>query len=90
MDERRDLEQALEQLSEEERQTRRQRRRLPGEIAGGVMAGSPASIRTFTEEYVSTGANYIVCSFQWGSLSHEQAMRSIDLWANEVMPAFAG
>ena len=90
VDERRDLEQALEQLSEDERQTRRQRRRLPGEIAGGVMAGSSASIRTFMEEYVSTGANYIVCSFQWGSLSHEQAMRSIDLWANEVMPAFAG
>ena len=30
------------------------------------------------EEYIATGANYFVCSFQWGDLTHEQAMRSIE------------
>jgi hypothetical protein len=40
------------------------------------------------DEYVATGANYLVCSFQWGSLSHQQAMRSIDLFATEVMPHY--
>jgi len=29
-----------------------------------------------------------VCSFQWGDLTHEQAMRSIELFAAEVMPHY--
>jgi hypothetical protein len=41
------------------------------------------------DEYVATGANYLVCSFQWGDLTHEQAMRSIELFATEVMPGYA-
>lgn len=41
------------------------------------------------DEYVATGANYFVCSFQWGDLSHEQAMRSIELFTTEVMPRYA-
>jgi alkanesulfonate monooxygenase SsuD/methylene tetrahydromethanopterin reductase-like flavin-dependent oxidoreductase (luciferase family) len=86
--ERRDLDRALEELSEQERQSRARRRRFPGEIAPGVMAGSPASIRAFMEEYTATGANYMVCSFQWGDLSHTQAMRSIELWASEIMPLY--
>jgi hypothetical protein len=40
------------------------------------------------EEYIATGANYFVCSFQWGDLTHEQAMRSIELFATEVMPRY--
>lgn len=86
VEERRDLDEALGELSEQERATRAGRRRFPGEIAPGVMAGSPASVRGFMEEYAATGANYMVCSFQWGSLSHAQAMRSIELWAGEIMP----
>jgi hypothetical protein len=39
-------------------------------------------------EYLATGANYFVCSFQWGDLSHETAMRSIDLFTKEVMPHY--
>ncbi|HCH07743.1 MAG TPA: hypothetical protein DEW32_00895 [Dehalococcoidia bacterium] len=54
----------------------------------GVLAGSPESVRAYMDEYVATGANYLVCSFQWGSLSHQQAMRSIDLFATEVMPHY--
>ena len=88
VEERRDLDQALAELSTEERAARKQRRRLPGEIAGGVMAGSPDSIRAFMAEYTATGANYMVCSFQWGDLTHEQAMRSVELWSSEVIPHY--
>ena len=88
LEERRDLDQALSELTEQERQLRDKRRRLPGEIAGGVMAGSPASIRAFMDEYAATGANYMVCSFQWGDLTHEQAMQSIRLWSEEIMPHY--
>ena len=41
------------------------------------------------DEYLETGANYFVCSFQWGDIQHEQAMRSIELFATDVMPAYA-
>ncbi len=54
----------------------------------GVLAGSPASLREYLDEYVETGANYFVCSFQWGDLTHEQAMRSIELFTAEVMPHY--
>jgi alkanesulfonate monooxygenase SsuD/methylene tetrahydromethanopterin reductase-like flavin-dependent oxidoreductase (luciferase family) len=54
-----------------------------------VVAGTPETIREYMDEYVSTGANYFVASFQWGSLSHEQAMRSVELFATEVMPRYA-
>jgi hypothetical protein len=40
------------------------------------------------DEYVSTGANYFVASFQWGSLTHEQTMRSLELFSTEIMPHY--
>ena len=45
-------------------------------------------MREFLDEYIETGANYFVCSFQWGNLSHQQAMRSIELFTKEVMPHY--
>ena len=54
----------------------------------GSIAGSPATILEYMDEYIETGANYFVCSFQWGDLSHEQAMRSIELFTAEVMPHY--
>ena len=54
----------------------------------GVIAGSPETIREYMEEYVSTGANYFVASFQWGSLTHEQTMRSLELFSTEIMPHY--
>jgi alkanesulfonate monooxygenase SsuD/methylene tetrahydromethanopterin reductase-like flavin-dependent oxidoreductase (luciferase family) len=41
------------------------------------------------DEYVATDGNYFVCSFQWGGLTHDQAMRSIDLFVEEIMPHYA-
>ena len=69
------------------RSEEQERRRLnPGGLSTRVIAGSPASLREYLDEYVETGANYFICSFQWGDLSHEQALRSIELFATEVMP----
>ena len=72
------------------------RRAAPGGIGGdgrgagfSVIAGTPDSVRVYMDEYVATGANYFVCSFQWGGLSHAQAMRSIELFVDEVMPRYA-
>ena len=74
----------------------RRRRATPGNIGGdgrgagfSVIAGKPDSIRLYMDEYVATGANYFVCSFQWGGLTHDQARRSIDLFVNHIMPFYA-
>jgi hypothetical protein len=42
---------------------------------------------------ISTGASgchYRVYAFAFGSLTHEQAMRSLELLTSKVMPAFIG
>ena len=57
--------------------------------APGDLAGSPVAVREYMNEYFTTGANYFVCSFQWGDLTHAQAMRSLELFATEVMPHYA-
>jgi alkanesulfonate monooxygenase SsuD/methylene tetrahydromethanopterin reductase-like flavin-dependent oxidoreductase (luciferase family) len=73
-----------------ERSEEQERRRLnPGGLSSRVIAASPASMHAYMDEYVETGANYFICSFQWGDLTHAQAMRSIDLFASEVMPHYA-
>src|SRR5258706_6865895 len=38
---------------------------------------------------IGVGRVGVICSFQWGDLTHEQAMRSIELFATEVMPRYA-
>jgi len=80
---RRDIEAELERFDEQGR------RPHPNRLGGVALAGSPAAVGEYMEEYVATGANYFVCSFQWGDLSHEHAMRSIELFASEVMPRYA-
>jgi alkanesulfonate monooxygenase SsuD/methylene tetrahydromethanopterin reductase-like flavin-dependent oxidoreductase (luciferase family) len=79
----------------ERSETQQRRRATPGGIGGdgrgagfSVIAGTPDSIRTYMDEYVATGANYFVCSFQWGGLTHDQAMRSIDLFVEDIMPHY--
>jgi hypothetical protein len=61
----------------------------PGGISSLVVAGSPAAMRAYLDEYSETDANYFVCSFQWGDITHAQAMRSIELFTAEVMPHYA-
>lgn len=58
---------------------------------GHGCAGSPATVRAFVErEAAEGGINYFVSAFAFGDLSREAATRSIELFATEVMPAFAG
>ena len=88
IEERRDLDASLQKLAEEEREQRHARRRTPGGIPGFVV-GTPETVAPYFEEYVTTGADYMVLSFQWGSLNHQQAMRSIRLFREHLMPRFA-
>lgn len=60
----------------------------PTRLGGVALAGSPDSVKRYMAEYEETGANYFVCSFQWGDLSHETAMRSIALFRDEVLPTY--
>ena len=87
LEERRDLDASLTDLTEEERAARDRRRHVPGPIPG-VLVGTPETVTEYLDEYMTTGANYLVCSFQFGSLSHEHAMESIALWSKEIMPRY--
>jgi alkanesulfonate monooxygenase SsuD/methylene tetrahydromethanopterin reductase-like flavin-dependent oxidoreductase (luciferase family) len=88
VEERRDLDASLQQLAKEERDQRDARRRTPGGIPGFVV-GTPETVRSYFDEYLTTGADYMVLSFQWGSLSHAQAMRSIQLFKEHLAPRYA-
>jgi alkanesulfonate monooxygenase SsuD/methylene tetrahydromethanopterin reductase-like flavin-dependent oxidoreductase (luciferase family) len=79
---RRDIDAELERFDQQKH------RPHPNRLGGVALAGSPAAVREYMDEYVATGANYFVCSFQWGDLTHEQAMRSIELFTAEVMPRY--
>jgi alkanesulfonate monooxygenase SsuD/methylene tetrahydromethanopterin reductase-like flavin-dependent oxidoreductase (luciferase family) len=51
------------------------------------VAGSPDTVRRHIEKYtLDVGVEYVVTSFQWGSITHAQAMRSLELFGTEVMP----
>ena len=54
---------------------------------GRLLVGSPATVRDQLATYLEeSGANYFVGSFQWGDLTHHEAMHSMELFATEVMP----
>ena len=57
---------------------------------GDAVAGTPDTVRNFiTHEIEATGISYYVCDFAFGTVSHEDALRATELFAREVMPAFA-
>jgi alkanesulfonate monooxygenase SsuD/methylene tetrahydromethanopterin reductase-like flavin-dependent oxidoreductase (luciferase family) len=58
--------------------------------AGDAIAGTPAQVRDYiAAEIEATGVNYYVCDFAFGTISHDEAMRSVELFTREVMPTFA-
>ncbi|MYC30611.1 MAG: LLM class flavin-dependent oxidoreductase [Chloroflexi bacterium] len=61
-----------------------------GRLADGLhIVGSPETVRKTLEEHLSiTGSNYFVGSFLFGTLSFEQTMNSLRLFAEKVMPHF--
>src|ERR671919_956659 len=79
---RRDIDAELERFDQQKFRTD------PTRLGGVALAGSPRAVLEYMDEYLETGANYFVCSFQWGDLTHEQAMRSIELFTTEVMPHY--
>ena len=59
-------------------------------MADGLhIVGSPQTVLARVKEHIAmTGCNYFVGSFFFGTLSPEQTMNSLRLFAQEVMPAF--
>jgi alkanesulfonate monooxygenase SsuD/methylene tetrahydromethanopterin reductase-like flavin-dependent oxidoreductase (luciferase family) len=61
------------------------------EAKGDCIAGTPATVRDYlARESATAGANYFACHLVFGTMHHEDAIRSLELFAREVMPAFAG
>ncbi|KRA80403.1 LLM class flavin-dependent oxidoreductase [Altererythrobacter sp. Root672] len=61
------------------------------EAMGHGCAGSPATVRGFVErEAEAGGINYFVSALAFGDLPAEAVIRSAGLFAEHVMPAFAG
>jgi alkanesulfonate monooxygenase SsuD/methylene tetrahydromethanopterin reductase-like flavin-dependent oxidoreductase (luciferase family) len=55
-----------------------------------ILFGSPTRVREEMQQLLAaSGCNYVICAFAWGTLPHQQSMRSLRLFAAEVMPAFA-
>src|SRR5262245_29599578 len=56
-----------------------------------ILVGSPARVRAQLARLLEvSGCNYVIGVFAWGSLPHAQALRSLCLLAEEVMPTFSG
>jgi alkanesulfonate monooxygenase SsuD/methylene tetrahydromethanopterin reductase-like flavin-dependent oxidoreductase (luciferase family) len=59
---------------------------------GQLLVGSPATVRGALEQFLDLAGplhTYLVGAFQWGDLTHDEAMRSLRLYATEVKPALA-
>ena len=54
-----------------------------------LVTGTPATVRAKIEQDLEiSGANYYVPRFAYGNLTHEESVRSLELFTNEVMPHF--
>jgi alkanesulfonate monooxygenase SsuD/methylene tetrahydromethanopterin reductase-like flavin-dependent oxidoreductase (luciferase family) len=57
---------------------------------GHAIAGTPDQVRDYVAEVAdASSASYFVCDFAFGDIGFEEARQSIELFAREVMPAFA-
>jgi alkanesulfonate monooxygenase SsuD/methylene tetrahydromethanopterin reductase-like flavin-dependent oxidoreductase (luciferase family) len=55
-----------------------------------MLVGSPTTVRARLQAIAAAvGGNYFLATFAFGSLSTEQVLRSVKLFAEEVMPAFS-
>jgi alkanesulfonate monooxygenase SsuD/methylene tetrahydromethanopterin reductase-like flavin-dependent oxidoreductase (luciferase family) len=56
---------------------------------GHAIAGSPAEVGNYlAAEAEAAGVNYLVCDFAFGDMSLDEAMRSVELFAERIMPEF--
>lgn len=52
-----------------------------------MLAGAPETLARKLAGYPElTQANYVLGAFAWGSFTRDQILRSVDLFAREVMP----
>jgi alkanesulfonate monooxygenase SsuD/methylene tetrahydromethanopterin reductase-like flavin-dependent oxidoreductase (luciferase family) len=59
--------------------------------AGIGIAGTPATVlATLQAQARQTNSNYVVCQFAFGDMDHADAVRSIELFASDVMPQLLG
>ena len=57
---------------------------------GHAIAGSPGQVRDYIAEVAAaSSASYFVCDFAFGDIHLDEALHSVELFAKEVMPAFA-
>ena len=62
----------------------------PLQRSGHGFAGTPAGARDYIAEQAEEGGiNYFVCDLAFGDITFDEARRSVELFAEEVMPAFA-
>jgi alkanesulfonate monooxygenase SsuD/methylene tetrahydromethanopterin reductase-like flavin-dependent oxidoreductase (luciferase family) len=55
--------------------------------SGGLLVGTPAEVRErLAEQLDATGANYVMANFSFGDMTQEQLLRSIGLFAKEIIP----
>ena len=73
--------------------------RMPDELFGWepskqnqtIIFGSPERVKEQVGQLIEeSSCNYLVCAFAWGTLTHEQSLHSLRLFAEEVMPIFTG
>jgi hypothetical protein len=58
---------------------------------GTLVVGGPQTVaRVFETQARCIGHNYLVLMLAFGSLTHAQEMRSLELFRSEVMPRLAG
>jgi alkanesulfonate monooxygenase SsuD/methylene tetrahydromethanopterin reductase-like flavin-dependent oxidoreductase (luciferase family) len=58
---------------------------------GTIIFGSPASVRDQVVRLIEiSGCNYLAGAFAWGNMSQQQTVRSLQLFAQNVVPAFSG
>ncbi len=62
----------------------------PLQAHGHAIAGTPAQVRDYiASQAEAAGATYFVCDFAFGTISRKEVTKSVELFAREVMPAFA-
>ena len=64
-------------------------RRWEDLIEDALLIGSPATVRRRVAELADAGVGELVCWMNFGGLPSDQVRRSMRLFADEVMPAFA-
>ena len=58
--------------------------------AEACVAGSPETVGAYVRRYAAeSDANYFVGAFQWGDITHEEALRSLRLFAEAALPQAA-